>query len=314
MFPDVKDNHVDRPQNELLDLVTLDIFRAVVRENGVTRAAARLNRVQSNVTTRIKQLEETLGVALFTREGRRMVLTPAGHELLPFAERLLSLAGEARRSVCDVRPTGRLRLGSMESTVASRLPTMLANYRRRWPKVVIELAVDTGEALIRRLRNFELDAIFVTGPLEASELIVFECESMFFEELLLVTPHGHRPVQAPADLNLDTMIAFERGCGYRQLGEQWFANAGMRPAHILEVDAYHAMLACIAAGSGFGFAPRSMLETVRHLEEVSVHTLGAIGRVETMLVWREGHFSSALDALRTQIEQQTAARLARAAA
>ncbi|WP_246257219.1 LysR family transcriptional regulator [Pararobbsia alpina] len=306
---------MDRPQNELLDLITLDIFRAVVRENGVTRAAARLNRVQSNVTTRIKQLEEDLGVRLFTREGRRMALTPAGRELLPFAERLLSLAGEARRSVCDVLPRGRFRLGAMESTAASRLPTMLANYRRTWRDVSIELVVDTSEALIQQLRDFKLDAMFVAGPIDVSDLILFECESVYFEELLLVTPHGHPPVLGPVDLKLDTMVAFDRGCSYRRVGEKWFANAGIQPERIVEVEAYHAMLAWIAAGSGFGFVPRSTLETVRHLEEVSVHSLGTLGRVETLLVWREGHFSSALNALRTQIAEQAAARLnARAAA
>jgi DNA-binding transcriptional LysR family regulator len=305
---------VDRPQNDLLDLITLDIFRAVVRENGVTRAATRLKRVQSNVTTRIKQLEEDLGVELFTREGRRMVLTPAGRDLLPFAERLLSLADETRQSVREVRPRGRLRLGAMESTTASRLPTVLANYHRQWREVSIELFVDTRETLVRRLQDFELDAIFVTGPLELSDLIVFECDSVFFEELLLITPHGHPPVQGPADLKLDTMVAFDRGCSYRRIGEKWFANAGMQPAHIVEVGAYHTLLAWIAAGSGFGFAPRSMLETVRHLEEVSVHSLGALGRVETLLVWREGHFSSALSALRAQIAELAAARLSARAA
>ena len=68
-----------------MDLAALNIFRAVVRENGVTRAAAKLNRVQSNVTTRIKQLEEQLGTELFIRDGRRLVLTPAGETLLPYA-------------------------------------------------------------------------------------------------------------------------------------------------------------------------------------------------------------------------------------
>jgi len=58
-----------------MDLSALTIFRAVVRENGVTRAAAKLNRVQSNVTTRIRQLEETLGTDLFIRDGRRLVLS-----------------------------------------------------------------------------------------------------------------------------------------------------------------------------------------------------------------------------------------------
>lgn len=122
-----------------MDLSALNIFRAVVRENGVTRAAAKLNRVQSNVTTRIRQLEETLGTDLFIRDGRRLVLTPAGETLLPYAERLLALAEEARHAVSENRPQGRLRLGTMESTAASRLPRVLAAYHQRWPQVTLEL-------------------------------------------------------------------------------------------------------------------------------------------------------------------------------
>ena len=85
--------------------MALAIFRAVVRENGVTRGG-KLNRVQSNVTTRIKQLEEELGAALFVRDGRRLVLTPAGHTLLPYAERLLALADEARDAIRETRRAG----------------------------------------------------------------------------------------------------------------------------------------------------------------------------------------------------------------
>ena len=113
-----------------MDLAALTIFRAVVRENGVTRAAAKLNRVQSNVTTRIKQLEEQLGTELFVRDGRRLVLTPAGETLLPYAERLLALADEARHAVKDAHPSGRLRLGTMESVAATRLPGLLAQYHQ----------------------------------------------------------------------------------------------------------------------------------------------------------------------------------------
>ncbi|MDO9059411.1 MAG: LysR family transcriptional regulator, partial [Bradyrhizobium sp.] len=69
-----------------MDLSDLQIFSAVVREGSVTRAAERLHRVQSNVTTRIRQLEEDLSVALFIREGKRLHLAPAGQVLLGYAE------------------------------------------------------------------------------------------------------------------------------------------------------------------------------------------------------------------------------------
>jgi DNA-binding transcriptional LysR family regulator len=86
-----------------MELSDLRIFTAVVREGGVTRAAERLHRVQSNVTTRIRQLEDDLGVALFIREGKRLRLAPAGQVLLDYADRLLGLANDARGAVHDAR-------------------------------------------------------------------------------------------------------------------------------------------------------------------------------------------------------------------
>src|SRR3984893_4980535 len=115
-------------QERCMDLSDLRIFSAVVRHGGVTRAAERLHRVQSNVTTRIRQLEEDLSVALFIREGKRMHLSPAGQVLLDYADRLLDLATEARDAVQDAKPRGLFRLGAMESTAAVHLPAPLSEY------------------------------------------------------------------------------------------------------------------------------------------------------------------------------------------
>ena len=178
-----------------MDLSALTIFRAVVREGGVTRAAAKLNRVQSNVTTRLRQLEETLGADLFIRDGRRLVLTPAGETLLPYAERLLALADEARHAVRENRPQGRLRLGTMESTAASRLPRVLATYHQRWPQVTLELVTGVTRALIDGVRTFDLDAALMARPIEPDALPAeqFESVPVFNEELVLLTPRGQHP-------------------------------------------------------------------------------------------------------------------------
>src|SRR4029453_15486300 len=107
----------------MLDLQALRIFKAVVDEGSVTRAAAQLHYVQSNVTTRLRQLETELGVALFNRTGGRLVITSAGRTLNSYAERLLTLAQEAKRSVAaDGIARGPLAIGSMETTAAARLP------------------------------------------------------------------------------------------------------------------------------------------------------------------------------------------------
>lgn len=126
-----------------MDLSSLEIFRAVAHEASVTRAAQQLQRAQSNVTTRIRQLEEDLGVELFLRDGKRMSLTERGSEFLAYAEQLLALADEARQSMHPAEPGGRLRLGSMESTAASRLPALLASYHKACPRVALEVSTGT---------------------------------------------------------------------------------------------------------------------------------------------------------------------------
>ena len=109
---------------ELSDIAT---FAAVARHGGITRAAAALNTVQSNVTARVQALELELGVALFDRHSRGVSLTAAGRRLLPYAERLASISREAVMAARDDGVAkGPLAIGSMETTAAVRLPPMLA--------------------------------------------------------------------------------------------------------------------------------------------------------------------------------------------
>jgi DNA-binding transcriptional LysR family regulator len=282
-----------------MDLAALTIFRAVVRENGVTRAAAKLNRVQSNVTTRIKQLEADLGTELFTRDGRHLVLTPAGQTLLPYAERLLALADEARHAMKAGKPSGRLRLGTMESTAASRLPGVLARYHQTWPDVTLELETGTTGSLLQRVREYEVDAALVATPHDnplAGDL--FDSSPIYREELVMLTPRGHRSIREPRDVALSTLIAFERGCTYRGYLEKWYLDHGLRPTRVLELASYHAIVACVAAGAGVAVAPRSVLELQRNIDDVAIHSLGKSGQIDTRLLWRRGHFSPALAALR----------------
>lgn len=281
-----------------MDLAELEIFRTVVAEGGVTRAAERLNRVQSNVTTRIKQLEQSIGVPLFVRERRRMVLTAAGEALLDYAERILDLVQEARQVVAPHSPRGRLRIGSMESAAASRLPGPLSEFHRRWPEVRLELSTGPSDMLVAQVREARLDAAVVSGVIDDATL---ESTALFKEELLLVTPRLHRRVRGPQDVMLDTLIVFEQGCTYRHHAEQWFARGGarLRPARILELASYHAILACVAAGAGVAVVPRSVVAMQLEPHGFATHSLGRQGRVVTCLVSRREQSSAALLALRS---------------
>src|SRR5580765_6800805 len=104
----------------MFSIKELEIFRAVAESGGITRAAARLHRVQSNVTTRVKQLEARVGKPLFHRAKRRLVLSADGKLLLEYAERLLRLSSEAESALRAGAPRGAFRLGALESTAAAR--------------------------------------------------------------------------------------------------------------------------------------------------------------------------------------------------
>ncbi|GCB03758.1 LysR substrate-binding domain-containing protein [Ralstonia sp. SET104] len=281
-----------------MDLASLEIFRTVVREGGVTRAAQQLNRVQSNVTTRIRQLEASLGVQLFVRENKRMVLTPAGQTLLTYADDILRLATEARQAVQPAEPHGRLRIASMESTAASRLPTLLATLHQRWPRVQLELVTMTTRQSIRALSNFEVDCAFIAETASLTNArAAMTTLSAFAEELVLIAHRAHPPIRRAGDVHSPALLGFEPGCAYRQLIEDWFAADGVVPSRVLELGSYHAIIACAAAGIGVALVPRSVLELYTNAPEISVHELGKPGRVDTVLAWHRDMAGPALQAL-----------------
>ncbi len=181
-----------------LDLDALLIFRTVAEQGGITRAATKLNRVQSNVTTRVKQLEERLGTQLFTRTRNRLALSPEGELLLAYADELLRLASEAQAAVKSGKPRGVFRIGTLESTAAARLPAILARYHRAYPDVQIELFTGTSGALVARVHAFEIEAAFIAEPFTAAGL---ETEHAFDAD-----PRAARRLRAYRDRLLRGML------------------------------------------------------------------------------------------------------------
>ena len=266
-----------------IDLESLKIFRTVVDEGGVVRAANKLNRVQSNVTKRIRQLEEHLGTRLFRRDGRSIRLSAEGHNLLTYADRLLRPADETVSEMRTGKPKGVFKLGSLESTAGSRLAPILSRYHGAYPDVVVELATGTTGALVTRVMNFELEAAFVSEPFTAPSL---QTRPVFEEQLVLVTSKAIGAVTGPADLGRSTLIAFPQGCSYRRRIEEWLGIANMMPERIMEFGSYQAMIACVAAGTGFAVVPKSVLETLRGAKSVRQHALPKrFSRNRTHIVW-----------------------------
>jgi DNA-binding transcriptional LysR family regulator len=282
-----------------MDLVELKIFKTVAEQGGITKAAAALNRVQSNVTTRVKQLEERLGAKLFHRHGRRLVLSSEGKVLLAYADRLLSLSSEAQAAIKGHAPHGVFRLGSLESTAGTRLPPVLARYHRAHPAVRLELVTGTSGALVDKVLRGEIEAAFVAEPFPEKNL---EMQHAFTEELVLITPKTHGRVRTPKELDHRVVLAFTTGCSYRRRLEAWLGRSSVVAERVMEYGSYHAITACVAAGGGIAVVPKSVLAVVGAESQVAVHPLPPhVAKSRTMLVWPRGHQSAALTALREEL-------------
>ena len=257
----------------------------------------------SNVTTRIQQLETEIGVALFQRDKKRMLLTQEGETFLEYADRILNLADEARQVVNPSAPCGTLRVGSMESTVASRLPVPLAAYNKAWPDVTIELSTAPTRQLIDALLARRIDCALIAVPsgewwLEPGTL---DTHALFREQLVLLLPPGHPDIRHASDIKPKALAAFAPGCTYRMLAEEWLTGFGSIKEHfaVQEVGSYHAMFACTAAGSCISIMPRSVVDLMRHLGPVKEHPLMT---VDTVLACRPGFETPAFAEFRKTLE------------
>lgn len=280
-----------------MQLTDLHTFAAVARCGGITRAAAELNTVQSNVTQRIRALEADIGMALFERHSRGMTLTGAGRRLLPYAERMAALVREAVQAARDDgAPKGPLAIGSMETTAAVRLPALLATFHKRFPAVQLTLRTGPTAILVAAVLEGSLDGAFVAGPIDHADLAATPA---FKEELVLVTARqwtSLAALRAGTSESGPTALVFRTGCSYRQRLEQVLATFGWPSATRLEFGTLDGIIGCVAANMGVTLLPRAVVERSDLSGSIRAHALsGPHGRVDTLFVRRRAaHDDSAL--------------------
>lgn len=279
-----------------IELSDLTFLQAVAKHGGITHAARQLHCVPSNVSTRIKQLELKLGVSLFIREAKTMRLSSQGRTLLEYAKRITTLVGEAHQSMVSSEPQGVLRLGSMDSLAATRLPTTLAAYHKRYPKVTIELTLGSTSRLRKQVLDGELEAAVIGDPGKDERLLK---QPFTEEQLIIVAPAGTPVVRKPADVAGRSLVAFPAGCAIRERMEAWFMHGAGSLPRTIELTSYHAILGCVAAGMGIAAMPQIVLDGFVNHAGVTLHQIGSRwSKMPTAIVWRDGADSPRLTAFR----------------
>lgn len=287
-------------------------FLVVVEAGSFTRAAQQLDYAQSSVTAQIQALEAEIGLPLFDRIGRRIVLTDAGRRLLPYAQEIAKIHDMAKNALHpEAEMAGSLKIGAPESLAAFRLPEVIRHYRQRYPQVQIVLKPGQCWELRDLVRSGELDVAFLLQPeVEDRDLNI---ETLIHEPMALVAPADHplsREAEVvPAQLKEQTILHTESGCSYRTLFEHYLNRHGVFPDPNLEFWSIEAIKQCVMSGLGISFLPLiSVRSELAEGKLVKLNWNDESQRVATQLAlhrkkWRSPALDQFVSMVRTQAER-----------
>ena len=258
-------------------MLLLRTFITVVNTGSFSSAANDLNCVQTNITSRIKKLENHLGGKVFERGRAGASLTPFGEKLYNLASDLLQRFEAMERELKDVvSSSAPLRLGSMETTAAVRLPVLLRELRRKFPTAPISLYTTATGDLLPLLWDRKLDAGFVSGPVDQKR---FKSVLAFNEKLVLVKAKNVE-VQ-------NTLLASRKSCSYRRVGETWLQSQGKIDYETLEMGSLDAIMGCVEIGMGFAILPLASIKKYHGYHELEIQDLPSkYSHSKTYLAWR----------------------------
>ncbi|ULT68917.1 LysR substrate-binding domain-containing protein [Pseudomonas sp. BC42] len=267
-----------------MELSQLKMVNAVARTGSIARAAEQLHCVPSNITNRLKQLESELGTPLFTRVGRGLKISAAGEIFLGYSERILALVDEAKRAVDDqAEPSGLLRLGAIESCAGGRLPPLLAQYHRRYPKVSVELVTGTWSQLFTELQHQRIDGALVaidTLPPRLKQTVLYH------EPLVLISSAGSAPIHSASDLQGQNLFMWPQGCPYRRALENWLARHGLN-LPITGYASWGTIIGCVSVGAGVSLIPEGVLERYAQSATLNIQRFSDLLPVDNRFVWHQ---------------------------
>jgi len=279
-----------------MEVRQLQIFRTLSEELSFTRTAEKVHTVQSNVTAQIKALEEELGIPLFDRLGRRVTLTDAGRNFLPFALQALAAMDQGQRAVkTGAEPSGPLRIGAAESMLTYRLPEVLRAFRRHFPHVELIFREYSNATMVLELEAGRFDMLIHGDALLPSPSI--KSIRLRREQILLLADASHpltsQPTVKPADLAGQNLLLTEAGCSYREKLDRALALANIRPAHVTEFSSVEAIKQCVALGMGLGLLPAIVVaRELRQNHLKALHWAGPSLDIFTHILWHKDKWIS----------------------
>lgn len=249
-----------------MDLRQLGYVVAVADQGGFTRAARALHVAQPSLSQAVRALEHELGVELFVRAGRRVVLTAAGEALVGPARQVLRDMETARAAVGEVAGVraGRLDVACLPTLAVHPVAGLVGAFRRRHPQVRVRVVEpDTADAAVRLVRDGTCEIGLVELPVAGADLVALPLEDQDIVAVLGAggLPGLRRGRRLPlAALGGAPLITTPRGTSTRRLVDEALVAVGVEPEVVVEIESREAIGALVAAGAGMSLVPRAVAE------------------------------------------------------
>lgn len=270
-----------------MDSNLLKVFVEVANQKSISKAALNLGFAQSNVTSRIQQLEKSLDICLFHRVPKGVILTTEGEKLYSYAVEIVKKIELANYEMKNINYQKHLIIGSTESNASTRLIPFLLKLNKDFPNMNLELITNTTKETLKNVLNYKVDIAFISGEPQNEELIVL---NKIDENIVLVEPKNQ-----PAP---NTFLSFKNGCAYNEYGQNYLKSFLSEDYKHLEFGNYETILGCVKAGMGKSILPLSIIEKLNYKNDLKLTKIPkSIINIPTYLVCRKDYIPRIKDYL-----------------
>lgn len=241
-----------------MEIKQLKAFIAIAEEKTFTAGAKKVGLTQAAVSMQIRQMEEEVGLPVFTRTPRRVILTEAGEMLLERARRILREHDSAIAELAEVAGAehGRLRIGSASAMFATaQLPAILQELKENFPNAEVSVSSGTSKMLVDKILHGEMDIAFVSLPIETPNVVT---ELLYGDEVVAIAhpshPDAKRKYISAAALAGESLILGEEGGNTRRMIDEFFNAANLKPNIVMELSRQEAINKMVENNMGVGIA------------------------------------------------------------
>lgn len=271
-----------------MDLNLLKVFVSVTNNKSISLAANDLKCAQSNVTSRVKQLEKILGLELFYRVPKGVILTSSGEKFYPQALEIIHKMESSIASLSEDNQLNSLKIGSTDCNAVVRISPFLLKLHKDFPKIQLELFTGTTKDIMQLILDYKVDIAFVSGEPTNDSLMILK---KFEEEIAILEPQ-----------NKDTpnvTLTFKNGCVYGEFLKNYYKEKNINIEKSLSFGNLETILSCIKVGMGKTLLPTSIVKKIGYYEDIKITVLPKDeANIPTCLICRKDNIPKISDYLK----------------